>query len=269
MSRSSKITVLDFHKKKNGKEKITMLTAYDKPMAEYIDSAGIDAILVGDSVGMVLLGYDSTIPVTMEEMLHHIKAVKRGTKHAFLIGDMPFMSYQVSCENAVQNAGRFIKEGGCDAVKVEGGREMLPRIKAIIDSGIPVLGHIGLTPQSVNKLGGYKVQGTDPASAKKLIRDASALADGGCFALILECVPSPLAGKITRNISIPTIGIGAGEQCDGQILVTHDIIGYLDRFSPKFVKKYSDVGEIIQRSIDTFKKEVHAGEFPGKEHSFK
>jgi 3-methyl-2-oxobutanoate hydroxymethyltransferase len=263
-----KITILDFQKKKLNNHKITMLTAYDQPMAERIDSAGIDAVLVGDSVGMVLLGYDSTVYVTIEDMLHHIKAVKKGVKNSFLIGDMPFLSYQVSDEDAVKNAGRFIKEGGCDAIKVEGGGEISPRVKAIVNAGIPVLGHIGLTPQSVNKLGGYRVQGKDPDSADSLLKDAEALSDAGCFGLILECVPSVLAEKITKKISIPTIGIGAGKYCDGQVLVTHDIIGYLDKFSPKFVKKYADTGRIIQESIDSFKKEVLSGKFPGEEHSF-
>ena len=264
-----KISVLDFQKKKDNKQKITMLTAYDCPMAKQIDSSGIDAILVGDSVGMVLLGYDSTVYVTMEEMLHHIKAVKRGTERAFLIGDMPFMSYQINDEDAVRNAGRFIKEGGCNAVKIEGGVEVLSRIKAIIASGIPVLGHIGLTPQNINKLGGYRVQGKDPDSARKILKDAEILFEAGCFALILECVPSVLADKITKKINIPTIGIGAGKGCDGQVLVTHDIIGYFDKFTPRFVKKYADIGKIVQDSIKNFKEDVISGRFPGDEHSFK
>lgn len=263
-----KITVLDFQKKKDNNQKITMLTAYDCPMAEQLDASGIDSILVGDSVGMVLLGYQSTVSVTMEDMLHHIKAVKRGTKRAFLIGDMPFMSYQISDEDAVRNAGRFVKEGGCDAVKLEGGQEVLPRIKAIINSGIPVLGHIGLTPQSVNKLGGYRVQGKDPESAKKILKDAEVLSDIGCFAIILECVPSSLAAKITKKIKIPTIGIGAGSFCDGQVLVTHDIIGYSDKSIPKFVKKYSDVSKLIKNSINNFKEDVLSGRFPGEDNSY-
>ena len=264
----NKFTVLDFQKKKNNNKKITMLTAYDCPMAEKIDSSGVDAILVGDSVGMVLLGYDSTVYVSMEEMLHHIKAVKRGVKRSFLIGDMPFMSYQISNEEAVRNAGRFVKEGGCDAVKLEGGKEVLPRIEAIIASGIPVLGHIGLTPQSVNKLGGYRVQGKDTESAKKIFDDAEALSDIGCFAIILECVPFILADKITKKIKIPTIGIGAGSDCDGQVLVTHDIIGYSDKSMPKFVKKYFDVSKLIQESVNNFKEDVLSGRFPGNDNSY-
>lgn len=263
-----KFTVLDFKRKKESGEKITMLTAYDYPMAKLVDSAGIDAVLVGDSVGMVVLGYDSTVRVTMEEMLHHSKAVRRGVERAFLIGDMPFMSYQVSDEDAVRNAGAFVKEAGCDAVKVEGGKEVSSRVVAMIDAGIPVLGHIGLTPQSATKLGGYKVQGRDAAAAKKLINDAMALQDAGCFAIVLECLPRDLARKITRKLSIPTIGIGAGKECDGQVLVTHDIVGYFDRFVPKFVKQYTRINGAIQEAIRGFKSETESGDFPDDEHSF-
>jgi len=267
--KNDKVTVLDFRKKKENKEKITMLTAYDSPMGRIIDAAGLDAVLVGDSVGMVMLGYESTVQVSMDEMIHHAKAVKRGVKRAFIIGDMPFLSYQASDADAIRNAGRFIQDGGSDAVKLEGGKEVVPRVKAIIDAGIPVLGHIGLTPQSITKIGGYKVQGKDPKAAKKLIEDASALEEAGCFAVVLECLPAELAAKITESVSIPTIGIGSGRFCDGQVLVTNDIIGYFDGFSPKFVKRYADVGKAIKEAIDGFKDEVISGKYPDDEHSFK
>lgn len=263
-----KVTILDFKRKKDDGEKITMLTAYDYPMARIVDSAGIDAVLVGDSLGMVVLGYESTVNVTMDDMLHHCKAVRRGVKRAFLIGDMPFMSYQASDEDAVRNAGRFVQEAGCEAVKVEGGRETCPRIKAVVDAGIPVLGHIGLTPQSVNKIGGYKVQGKDPDTAKKLAEDALLLEKAGCFGIILECVPADLAGKITDKLGIPTIGIGAGQFCDGQVLVTYDMIGYFDKFTPKFVKRYADINKTIREAVSGFKKEAEEGLFPDEEHSF-
>ena len=263
-----KVTILDFKRKKAGGEKITMLTAYDYPMARLIDSSRIDAVLVGDSVGMVVLGYDSTVCVTMEEMIHHSKAVRRGITRAFLIGDMPFMSYQTSDEDAVRSAGRFIKEAGCEAVKVEGGREVCSRVKAIIGAGIPVLGHIGLTPQSAAKLGGYRVQGRDAGSAKKLIDDAVCLQKAGCFAVVLECVPRELAKKITDKLRIPTIGIGAGKDCDGQVLVTHDIVGYFDRFVPKFVKQYAKINTAIKGAVKAFKDETESGSFPDDEHSF-
>lgn len=264
----SKITVLDFRKKKKAGEKITMLTAFDCPLASIIDEAGIDAVLVGDSLGMVALGYASTVEVTMEEMLHHAKAVRKGVKRAFLIGDMPFMSYQASDADAVRNAGRFLKEAGCEAVKVEGSGIIAQRIKAIVSSSIPVLGHIGLTPQSVNITGGYKVQGKDALSAKKLVRDAAELEKAGCFAVVLECVPKELAKKITKQLSIPTIGIGAGVFCDGQVLVTHDVIGYFERFTPRFVKKYANTANVIKDALETFKNETLSGTFPGDEQSF-
>ncbi len=264
----NKITVLDFKLKKEAGEKITMLTAYDYVMARLIDSAGIDAVLVGDSVGMVVLGYDSTVSVTMDEMIHHAKAVRRGVERAFLIGDMPFMSYQASDEDAVKNAGRFVKEAGCEAVKLEGGAEVCPRVKAVLDAGIPVLGHIGLTPQSVNKTGGYKVQGKDPETAKKLVEDAVLLEKAGCFAIILECVPSELASDITGRLGMPTIGIGAGRRCDGQVLVTYDMVGYFDKFTPRFVKRYADINGQIRAAVESFKREIKSGVFPGEEHSF-
>ena len=263
-----KVTISDLMAKKESGEKITMITAYDYPTAKMVDQAGIDTILVGDSLGMVVLGYDSTVPVTMDEMLHHSKAVMRAIQYAFVIGDMPFMSYQISIEKAVENAGRFIKEGSCDAVKLEGGSEVAQRAIAVINAGIPVLGHIGLTPQSVSKLGGYRVQGKDPASAARLINDAKCLAKAGCFAVILECVPKELAKKIADKVDIPIIGIGAGAGCDGQVLVTYDMVGYFDKFVPKFVKQYADISGTISDAIRKFKSEIESGDFPDDKHSF-
>ncbi len=268
MKDDKKFTILDFIRKKESGEKITMLTAYDYPMASLIDRAGIDSILVGDSLGMVVLGRESTVSVTMDEMIHHAKAVRNGVKRAFLIGDMPFMSYQTSDEDAVRNAGRFVKEAGCDAVKIEGGREVCERASAVINAGIPVLGHIGLTPQSVSKLGGYRVQGKDPSSAARLMDGAKHLASAGCFAVILECIPKALAKKIAGRVSIPVIGIGAGSGCDGQVLVTYDMIGYFDKFVPKFVKQYADISGTISEAIRKFKMEIESGDFPEDKHSF-
>jgi len=263
-----KITIPDLRAKKAGGKKITMLTAYDYPMARLVDEAGIDCILVGDSLGMVVLGYDSTVPVTMDEMIHHSKAARRGTRYAFLIGDMPFMSYQVSKEEAIRNAGRFMKEAGCDAVKLEGGYEVLDVTKAIIDAGIPVLGHLGLTPQTISKLGGYRVQGRDAQAAKKILDQALKMEEAGCFAVVLECVPDEVAKLITEKLNIPTIGIGAGVSCDGQVLVTNDMVGFFDRFVPKFVKQYVKLSVSILDGLKRFKDEVETEKFPGKEHSF-
>ncbi|MBI5143873.1 MAG: 3-methyl-2-oxobutanoate hydroxymethyltransferase [Candidatus Omnitrophica bacterium] len=263
-----KVTITDLQNKKREGKKITMLTAYDYPVARLVDEAGIDSILVGDSLGMVVLGYESTVPVTMDEMIHHSKAVRRGTRYAFLIGDMPFMSYQISKEEAVRNAGRFMKEAGCDAVKLEGGYEVLNVTAAIIDAGIPVLGHLGLTPQTISKLGGYKIQGKDAEAAKKILDQALKLEKAGCFAIVLECVPDALAKLITENLKIPTIGIGAGLYCDGQVLVTNDMVGLFDRFVPKFVKQYVKLSGPILEGIRSFKDEVEKGVFPDKEHSF-
>ncbi len=245
-----------------------MLTAYDEPMARIIDEAGIDIVLVGDSVGMVILGYSSTVPVTMEEMIHHTKAVRRGIKHAFLIGDLPFMSYQASTEEAIRNAGRFMKEAGCDAVKLEGGEEMADKVQSIVRVGIPVLGHIGLTPQTISKLSGYRVQGRNFASAKKLLRDATALEEAGAFGIVLECIPYPLAKIITERTSLITIGIGAGAYCDGQVLVTHDLLGLFEKFVPKFVKVYVQLAPQIKKAIKQFEQEVKSGIFPNTEHAF-
>ena len=263
-----KITISDLSLKKREGRKITMLTAYDYPMARIIDDAGIDVILVGDSLGMVVLGYDSTVPVTMDEMIHHAKAARRGTKFAFLIGDMPFMSYQISKEEAIRNAGRFMKEAGCDAVKLEGGEEVLEATMAIINAGIPVLGHLGLTPQTVSKLGGFKVQGKDAEGANKILEQAYALERAGCFAIVLECVPDQVAKLITKKLSIPTIGIGAGPDCDGQVLVTNDMVGLFDRFVPKFVKQYVKLSAIISDGLKKYKDEVEKGIFPDAAHSF-
>jgi 3-methyl-2-oxobutanoate hydroxymethyltransferase len=244
-----------------------MLTAYDYPTALAEDEAGIDSILVGDSLGMVVLGYQNTLPVTMEDMLHHSRAVARGTKYALLIGDMPFMSYQVSAEEAVRNAGRFLQEGGMEAVKLEGGRERLEAVRAIVSAGIPVMGHLGLTPQSVNQLGGFRPQGKTASAAQRLLEDAVLLEEAGCFSLVLESVPSRLAGLISKKLSIPTIGIGAGLGCDGQVLVTHDMLGLFERFTPKFVKKYANLHTDMQRAFTEYIADVQSHSFPTTEHS--
>ncbi len=236
-----KKTILNFRKKKERGEPITMLTGYDYSMALALDRAGIDAILVGDSLGMVVLGYEDTLPVTMEEMLHHCRAVARGARSALLIGDMPFMSYQVSVEEAVRNAGRLLKEGGMDVVKLEGGRERIDTIRAITGAGIPVMGHLGLIPQSIHALGGFHPQGRTTGTAKHMLEDAHYLEEAGCFSIVLKSIPARLAELISKNVSIPTIGIGAGAGCDGQVLVVNDMLGYFDRFTPKFVKKYADL----------------------------
>ncbi len=262
----NKLGIKDIQLKK-GKEKITMLTAYDYPLARLVDEAGIDMILVGDSLGMVVLGFDSTLHVTMEDMIRHTQAVRRGTKHALLVGDMPYKSYD-SKEHALLNAKRFIKEAGCDAVKLEGGTESLEAAEAIVKAGIHVMGHLGLTPQSIEKLGGYKVQGKTAEAARIIIEDAKRLQDVGCFSIVLECVPSQLAKIITDSLKIPTIGIGAGPDCDGQVLVTNDMLGLFDRFVPKFVKQYVKLASMISDGIKEYKAEVMGGRFPSKEHGF-
>lgn len=264
-----KITISDLMAKKEKGSKITMLTAYDYPTAQMVDKAGIDTILVGDSLGMVVLGYTSTVPVTMEEMIHHTKAVTRGTTYAFVIGDMPFMSYQTGSEKAIENAGRFIKEGECDAVKLEGGSEAAPVVKAIVTAGIPVCAHIGLTPQTATQLSGFKVQGKDAESARNLINAAKDLEKAGAFMVVMECIPEILASRITRELSIPTIGIGAGKDCDGQVLVYHDLVGLFERFTPRFVKQYIKLGPMIIDALKEYKSEVEDGVFPGEEHTFK
>ena len=262
-----KISTLTFRQKKERGEPIAMLTGYDYPSALALDQAGIDAILVGDSLGMVVLGYENTLPVTLDEMLHHCRAVARGAKAALLIGDMPFMSYQVSIEEAIRNAGRFLQQGGMEAVKLEGGRERLPAIRAILGAGIPVMGHLGLTPQSVNLLGGFRPQGRTAVTAERLLEDALLLEEAGCFSLVLESVPARLAGMVSKQLAIPTIGIGAGASCDGQVLVTHDLLGLFDRFTPKFVRKYADLHTEMQSAFTTFIADVQGRTFPAQEHT--
>lgn len=264
-----KTTVNDFLKKKAEGKKITMLTAYDYPFAQIADEAGMDAILVGDSLAMVVQGLENTLPVTMDEMIYHTRMVARAARNAMVIGDMPFMSYQTGVEEAVRNAGRFLKEGGAAAVKVEGGGEVAEHIKAMTRSDIPVLAHIGLTPQSIHRMGGYKVQGKTEEAQRRLIEEARAVEDAGAFALILEAIPMELAGRITGELSIPTIGIGAGPSCDGQVLVIHDVLGLFERFVPKFVKRYADLKQEALRAVKTYREEVERGAFPSEEQSFK
>ncbi len=263
-----KVTLPDLFKKKEQGSPITMLTAYDYPLAQAVDRAGIDLILVGDSYGMVVLGYNSTVPVTMEQMLTACQAVARGAHSAFLIGDMPFMSYQADVAEGVRNAGRFIKEGNMDAVKLEGGKEVAATARAITGAGIPVMGHIGLTPQSISQLGGYRTQGTTAAAARELLDDALALQDAGCFALVLEKVPDRVAEFITQRLHIPTIGIGAGAHTDGQVLVIHDLLGLFDRFLPKFAKQYAQLHGLIGQALAEYKTEVETRAFPAPEHTF-
>lgn len=260
-------TVNDFLDKK-GKEKITMLTAYDYAMAKILDEAGIDTILVGDSLGMVVQGYDSTLQVTMDDMIYHTKAVRRGVKNAFIVGDMPFLSYHVSVEEAIRNAGRLVQEGGANGVKLEGGRDILPQIKGILKAQIPVIGHLGLTPQSVNKMGGFKVQGKESVAAQAIIEDAIALEEAGVTAIVLEAIPAGLAKLITDRLTIPTIGIGASNVCDGQVLVTPDLLGMYSDFTPKFVKKYANLRPIIDEAIHSYIEEVQQMKFPEAKHSF-
>ena len=262
-----KKTIPDFIKMKQDGEKISMLTAYDYPSAKWVEEAGLDTILVGDSVGMVVLGYESTVPVTMEEMLHHTKAVRRGAPNTFVVVDMPFMSY-ATLELAIMNAGRLIKEGGADAVKLEGGTNIASIVQDLTRAGIPVVGHIGLTPQTANQLGGFKVQGRDLDSAKQLVKDGLALEHAGAFLLVLEAIPRQVAAQISNELAIPTIGIGAGIDCDGQVLVFHDILGLFDRFKPKFVKQYALLGQDAVKAIHTFHQEVKLSQFPAEEHTF-
>lgn len=262
-----KVTTATFRIKKARGEVISMLTAYDYPTALAIDQVGIDSILVGDSLGMVVLGYPNTLPVTMEDMLHHCRAVARGAQYALLIGDMPFMSYQASVQDAVRNAGRFLQKAGMDAVKLEGGHERLDAIRAIISAGIPVQGHLGLTPQSVNQLGGFRPQGRDAIAARRLLEDALLLQEAGCFSLVLESMPARLAKLVSERLEIPTIGIGAGASCDGQVLVTHDLLGLFDRFTPRFVKKYADLHDEMGNAFTMYKQEIEDGSFPAKEHT--
>ena len=263
-----KNTVITFQKAKEERKKISMLTAYDYSTAKLMDEAGVNSILVGDSLGNVMLGYKDTLSVTMEDMIHHGKAVSRGVKNALLIIDMPFMSYQASVYDAVTNAGRLVKEAGANAVKLEGGVSVCPQIKAIVDASIPVIAHLGLTPQSIHAFGGFKVQGKDEAAAKKLLEDAKAVEAAGAFALVLEGIPSKLAELITNELTIPTIGIGAGAVCDGQVLVYQDMLGIYSDFTPKFVKKYANVGEIMREAFKKYCVEIQNGDFPAKEHEY-
>ena len=263
-----RVTITQIQEMKRSGERIPVLTAYDYPTAKLVDEAGVPMILVGDSLGMVVLGYDSTLPVTMEEMLHHIKAVVRGAQHALIVGDMPFMSYQPDVPTAVRNAGRFLQEGGAQAVKLEGGETVAETVRRIVEYGIPVMGHIGLTPQSVNQLGGYKVQGKTPKTAARLLRDAQALEEAGAFTVVLESVPAPLSRLITQRLSIPTIGIGAGVHCDGQVQVLHDMLGLTEEFLPKHAKRYVRLADIIKGVVGQYIQEVRNEAFPTDKESF-
>lgn len=265
----SNFTINDFLNRKKEGRKITMLTAYDYPFARIVDEAGIDVILVGDSLGMVVQGLDNTLPVTMDEMIYHTKMVRRAVKSSMIIGDMPFMSYQTGVADAVRNAGRFLKEAGAVAVKMEGGAEIADHIRAMTKSDIPVMAHIGLTPQSIHRMGGYKVQGKTEESAKRLLEESHIVEDAGAFSLLLEAIPMNLARKITSELSIPTIGIGAGPHCDGQVLVLHDVIGLFERFTPKFVRRYANLKKETLKAVKAYKEEVENGIFPSEEQSFK
>ncbi|SHK41248.1 ketopantoate hydroxymethyltransferase [Tepidibacter formicigenes DSM 15518] len=265
---NKKFTVTSFLEAKNKNEKITMLTAYDYSTAKLIDEAGIESILVGDSLGMVVLGYESTLEVTVDDIIHHCRAVARGAKNALIVGDMPFLSYHINTEDTVRNAGRIIQEGKAQAVKLEGGVEVVDKIKAITKAQIPVMGHLGLTPQSINMFGGFKVQGKSEYQAKKIINDAVELEKAGVFAIVLEGIPAKLAQIITEKLTIPTIGIGAGNNCDGQVLVTNDMLGMFSDFTPKFVKKYTNLKDSIMNATKQYISEVKSTEFPSKEHTF-
>ena len=264
-----KNTVTTFKDAKKQGKKLTMLTAYDYSTAKLFDEAGVDSMLVGDSLGMTMLGYDSTLPVTMEDMIHHTKAVVRGAKNALVVGDMPYMSYHLSVQQAVENAGRFIKEAGAQAVKLEGGAAFCPEIEAMTRASIPVVGHLGLTPQSINAFGGFKVQGKSEEAARKIIEDAQALEAAGAFAIVLECVPAKLAEIITAKVAVPTIGIGAGAGCDGQVLVYQDMLGMYDNFTPKFVRKFAEVGAMMKQGVQAYCAAVQDSSFPAAEHTFK
>jgi len=265
---NKKVTIQDIKQAKKDNRKLVMVTAYDYPFGLMADEAGVDIVLVGDSLGMVVMGLDGTVAVTMEHMIHHIKAVVRGCKSPIIVGDMPFMSYNTSIREAIVNAGRLMKEGGCDVVKLEGGVDFAPTVEAIVKAGIPVQGHIGLTPQTASALGGFKMQGKDAEAAKRIIDDARALEDAGAFSMILEAVPAPLGEIVAEAVSIPVIGIGAGSKVDGQVLVTHDMIGLFDKFIPKFVKQYTKIRPIIIDAMKAYKEEVVKESFPAAEHSF-
>ena len=263
-----KNTIITFKQSKQQGRKISMLTAYDYSTAKLMDEAGINAILVGDSLGNVVLGYEDTLSVTMEDMIHHGAAVARGAKNAMVVVDMPFMSYQASVYDAVVNAGRLMKEGRASAVKLEGGKEVCPQVKAVTEAGIPVMGHLGLTPQSINALGGHRVQGKTQQAAQKPLDDARALQEAGAFAVVLECVPEKLADKVTKELEIPTIGIGAGSGCDGQVLVYQDMLGMFSDFTPKFVKKFANVGQVMKEAFKSYIDEMQQGSFPSQEHCY-
>jgi len=265
----NKVTVLDVQQAKKEGRKLVMCTAYDYPFGLMADEAGMDMVLVGDSLGMVVMGLEGTVEVTMEHMIHHIKAVVRGCKGPLIVGDMPFMSYNTSVREAIQNAGRLMKEGGCETIKLEGGVDFALTIQAIVKAGIPVQGHIGLTPQTASALGGFKMQGRDALAAKRIIEDAKALEDAGVFSMILEAVPAPLGQLVAEAVKVPVIGIGAGPDVDGQVLVTYDMIGLFEKFVPKFVKQYSQVRKTIFEALKEYKEDVVAVTFPGPEHSFK
>ncbi len=261
------VTVAELQGRKAAGGKIAMLTAYDYPMAALVDASGVDLVLVGDSLGMVVLGYETTAPVTMDEMIHHAKAARRGVTHALLVGDMPYLSFRGSLEESVQNARRFVQEAGCDAVKLEWKEGIEAVAKAIVGAGIPVMGHVGLTPQTASAEGGFGVRGKDAQSAVRIIAQAVVLQDAGCFAMVLECVPDQVAQAITTRLRIPTIGIGSGPHCDGQVVVTYDLVGLFERFKPKFVKRYAHVAETIRQATAAYVKDVRSGAFPGKEQT--
>jgi 3-methyl-2-oxobutanoate hydroxymethyltransferase len=265
----NKVTVLDVQKAKKEGRKLVMCTAYDYPFGLMADEAGMDMVLVGDSLGMVVMGLDGTVEVTMEHMIHHIKAVVRGCKGPLIVGDMPFMSYNTSVREAIQNAGRLMKEGGCEAIKLEGGVDFALTIQAIVKAGVPVQGHIGLTPQTASALGGFKMQGRDALAAKRIVEDAKALEDAGVFSMILEAVPAPLGQLVAEAVKVPVIGIGAGPDVDGQVLVTYDMIGLFEKFVPKFVKQYTQIRKTVLEALKEYKEDVVAVTFPGPEHSFK
>ncbi|MBC9783926.1 3-methyl-2-oxobutanoate hydroxymethyltransferase [Heliobacterium chlorum] len=263
-----KITLPQFKERKEQRKRFRMVTAYDYPFAQLVDESEVEVILVGDSLGMVVLGYDSTVPVTLEEMIHHCRPVVKGAPHTLVVADMPFGTYNISKEDAIRNANRMLKESGIEAVKLEGGKKVAPIVEAVVDAGIPVMGHIGLTPQTAAQLGGFKVQGKTEEAAQQLLEDALALEKAGAFSVVIECVPADVARRITESLSIPTIGIGAGPYCDGQVLVIQDMLGMFDRFTPKFVKKYANIGPTIKDALNTYAQEVSDGTFPGPEYSF-
>ena len=266
---AQKVSLLDLQQKKADGKPITMLTAYDYPGATLVDEAGIDIILVGDSLAMTVLGYPNTVAITVDEMLHHCKAVARGAQHALLVGDMPFMSYQINRTEAIRNAGRFLKEAQMDAVKLEGGGDVVETIRSIVKAGIPVMGHLGLTPQTATMLGGYKIQAKTAETAQSLLDDALALQDAGCFAIVIEAIPAAVGAFVSAKLKIPTIGIGAGQKCDGQVLVFHDVLGIFDKFTPKFVKQYANLRQPIVDAFKAYVNDVESGTFPADEHSFK